>query len=257
LPLYIFCGDHVLCAKLRTSWIVKHIRRYWADVRVILRRDSGFAREELMGWCEVNHVDYIFGLARNSRFVGEIKAEMEEAQRLYEQTRQAEGVYKDFSYRTLDSWPAERRVIAKAEHREKGSNPRFVVTSLKSEERDARSLYEQDSCARGEMENRIKEQQLHLFADRTSTETMRANQRRLWFSSVAYVLLNELRLIALFSTEFARAQCNTIRTKLLKTGAQARVSVRRISIALASGYPYQEVFRLAFKNIRNAYPLLC
>lgn len=270
LPLYIFCGDHVLCAKLRTSGIdasagakeeveriVKCIRKDWPEVKIVLRGDAGFAREELMGWCEANQVDYIFGLARNSRLVEEIKGEMEEAQRLYEQTGQAARVYKDFSYRTLNSWATGRRVIAKAEHLEKGPNPRFVVTSLKPEDRDAKSLYEQEYCGRGEMENRIKEQQLHLFADRTSTETMRANQLRLWFSSVAYVLLNELRRIALCSTEFARAQCNTIRTKLLKIGAQVRVSVRRISIALASGYPYQEVFRIALKNIRKAYPLLC
>ncbi|GAN34992.1 IS1380 family transposase [Candidatus Brocadia sinica] len=229
----------------------------WPEVKIVVRGDSGSAREEIMSWCEANHVDYLFGLARNSRLQEEIQGEMEEARKQYEQTGRASRVYKDFFYKTVKSWSKGRRVVGKVEYLEKGPNPRFVVTSLKSEEKDARSLYEQEYCARGEMENRIKEQQLHLFADRTSTETMRANQLRLWFSSVAYVLLNELRRIGLCSTEFSQAQCSTIRTKLLKIGAQVKVSVRRIAVCLSSAYPYKEVFQRAFQNIRKAYPMLC
>ena len=270
LPLYIFCGSQLLCAKLRPSdrdasegskeeveRIVKEIRKQWPNVRIILRGDSGFAREELMSWCETNGVDYLFGLAKNARLLKMIEKELEEARKECEQTEQSSRVYKDFIYRTLKSWSRQRRVVGKAEYLRKGPNPRFVVTTFKREEIDARSLYEKEYCARGEMENRIKEQQLYLFADRTSTETMRANQLRLWFSSVAYVLLNELRRVGLRSTEFAKAQCHTIRNKLFKIGAQIRISVRRISVSLANGYPYQEVFEQAYKNLRNAYPLSC
>ena len=268
LPLYIFCGKHLLCAKLRPSGIdasqgskeeveriVRHIRKEWPKVRIVLRADSGFTRDELMSWCETNSVDYVFGLAKNARLKEIIESEQEEAQEGYEQTKQAFRVYKDFVYRTLDSWSKERRVIGKAEHLAKGANPRFVVTSLERDEISAKCLYENEYCARGEMENRIKEQQLYLFADRTSAATMRANQLRLWFSSVAYVLLNELRRVGLRSTEFAKAQCHTIRNKLLKIGGQIRISVRRISFSLANGYPYQEIFYQAYDNLRRAYPL--
>lgn len=268
LPLYIFCGKHLLCAKLRPSGIdasqgskeeveriVRYIRKEWPKVRIVLRADSGFARDELMNWCETNSVDYVFGLAKNARLKEIIESEQEEAQEGYEQTQQAFRVYKDFIYRTLGSWSKERRVIGKAEHLAKGANPRFVVKSIKQDEIDAKCLYEKEYCARGEMENRIKEQQLYLFADRTSTATMRANQLRLWFSSVAYVLLNELRRVGLRSTEFAKAQCHTIRNKLLKIGGQILTSVRRISFSLANGYPYQEVFYQAYDNLRKAYPL--
>jgi hypothetical protein len=268
LPLYIFCGKHLLCAKLRPSdidasegskeeveRIVKHIRKEWPEVKIILRADSGFAREDLMRWCETNSVDYIFGLAKNARLKKIIEDELAEARKGHEQTKDAFRVYKDFTYRTLNSWSKERRVIGKAEHLVKGANPRFVVTSLKEEEIDARSLYENEYCARGEMENRIKEQQLYLFADKTSSETMRANQLRLWFSSVAYVLLNELRRVGLRSTEFAKAQCHTIRNKLLKIGGQIRISVRRINFSLAHSYPYQKVFNQVYDNLRKAYPL--
>jgi len=270
LPLYIFCGKHLLCAKLRPSdidasegskeeveRIVKHIRKEWPEVKIILRADSGFAREDLMRWCETNSVDYIFGLAKNARLKKIIEDELQEAREGYEQTKNAFRVYKDFTYRTLGSWSKERRVIGKAEHLAKGANPRFVVTSLKEDKIDARSLYENEYCARGEMENRIKEQQLYLFADKTSSETMRANQLRLWFSSVAYVLLNELRRVGLCSTEFAKAQCHTIRNKLLKIGGQIRISVRRISFSLANGYPYQKIFYQAYDNLRKAYQLSC
>lgn len=268
LPLYIFCGKHLLCAKLRPSdidasegskeeveRIVKHIRKEWPEVKIILRADSGFTREALMRWCETNSVDYIFGLAKNARLKKIIEDELAEAREGHEQTKHAFRVYKDFTYRTLNSWSKERRVIGKAEHLAKGANPRFVVTSLKEDKIDARSLYENEYCARGEMENRIKEQQLYLFADKTSSETMRANQLRLWFSSVAYVLLNELRRVGLRSTEFAKAQCHTIRNKLLKIGGQIQISVRRISFSLANGYPYQKVFNQVYDNLRKAYPL--
>jgi len=270
LPLYIFCGNQLLCAKLRPSdrdasegskdeveRIVKEIRKQWPNVRIILRGDSGFAREELMSWCETNGVDYLFGLAKNVRLLQMVKTELEEARKEYEQTKQSSRVYKDFLYSTLKSWSRQRRVIGKAEYLARGSNPRFVVTSLRQDEIDARVLYEKEYCARGEMENRIKEQQLYLFADRTSTETMRANQLRLWFSSVAYVLLNELRRVGLHSTEFAKAQCHTIRNKLFKIGAQIRISMRRICVSLANGYPYQEIFEQAYENLRNAYRLSC
>lgn len=270
LPLYIFCGKQLLCAKLRPSdidaskgskeeveRIVEHIRKEWPEVRIVLRGDSGFAREELMSWCEKNSVNYIFGLAKNARLTKIIESEQEEARKGYEQTEQPYRVYKDFVYKTLDSWSEERRVIGKAECLAKGDNPRFVVTSLKQEDVDAGRLYEEEYCARGEMENRIKEQQLYLFADRTSTETMRANQLRLWFSSVAYVLLNELRRVGLCSTEFAKAQCHTIRNKLFKIGAQIRISVRRIHISFANGYPYQETFYRVYKNLRKAYSYSC
>ncbi|MDP6924076.1 MAG: IS1380 family transposase [Candidatus Scalindua sp.] len=268
LPLYIFCGKQLLSARLRLSdidgsagskeeveRIVKHVRQEWPEVRIVLRGDSGFAREELMSWCETNSVDYIFGLSKNARLISMIKSQQEEARVEYEQTKQSSRVFKDFTYRTLKSWSRERRVIGKAEYLAKGSNPRFVVTSLNQEEVDAKSLYEKEYCARGEMENRIKEQQLYLFADRTSTETMRGNQLRLWFSSVAYVLLNELRRVGLRSTEFARAQCHTIRNKLLKIGAQIRISTRRIFISFANGYPYQNIFSHVYDNFRKAYPL--
>ena len=270
LPLYIFCGSQLLCAKLRPSnidgsegskeeveRIVKHIRKQWPDVRIILRGDSGFAREELMRWCETNGVDYLFGLAKNPRLITMIEREQEEARKEYDRTEQASRVYRDFIYRTLKSWSRERRVIGKAEYLRRGPNPRFVVTSIKREKIDARVLYEKEYCARGEMENRIKEQQLYLFADRTSTETMRANQLRLWFSSVAYVLLDELRRISLRSTDFAKAQCHTIRNKLFKIGAQIRISVRRICVSLADGYPYQNIFLQAYENLRMTYSLSC
>jgi DDE family transposase len=232
LPLYVFCGRHLLAAKLRRSnidasagaveevaRIVAQIRARWPKIQILLRADSGFARDELMNWCEANGVDYLFGLARNGRLVGAISEALAEA----EAESLAQGGptrrFADFPWRTLDSWNRERRVVAKAEHLPKGSNPRFVVTSLSAVEIDARTLYEQIYCARGEVENRIKEQQLDLFAGRTSAATMRANQLRLWFASFAYVLIEALRRIGLRFTQFADATCGTIRLKLLKIGA--------------------------------------
>ena len=263
LPLYVFCGRHLLAAKLRRSnidasagaveqvaRIVGQIRARWPRVKILLRADSGFARDELMTWCETNGVDFVFGLARNERLVGAIAEDLAAAESL------AQGGparrFADFLWRTRDSWSRERRVIAKAEHLPKGSNPRFVVTSLPASAFAARTLYEDVYCARGEVENRINEQQLDLFADRTSAATMRANQLRLWFASFAYVLLEALRRIGLRHTQFAMATCGTIRLKLLKIGAQVRKSVRRIKIAMASACPYQAEYHLAYLYLRRA-----
>jgi len=263
LPLYVFCGRHLLAAKLRRSnidasagaveeiaRIVTQIRRRWPRVRILLRADSGFAREALMAWCEANRVDYLFGLARNERLQAAITAEMVAATLESLQTGKAARRFKDFSYATLDSWSRERRVVGKAEVTGGEPNPRFVVTSLKPAEAAAQHLYEKIYCARGEMENRIKECQLDMFADRTSAATMRANQLRLWFASMAYVLLCALRRIGLAHTQFADATCGTIRLKLLKLGALVRISVRRIKIAMASACPWQDEFALAQARLR-------
>jgi len=264
LPLYIVCEGQVLCARLRSSnidasegvveelkRIVGRLRQAWPQVKITVRGDSGFAREELMSWCESAMVDYVLGLARNSRLEKILEGELEQARQEYEQTRKAARRFQDFRYQTRESWSRERRVVGKAEHLAKGPNPRFVVTSLGEAQWNARHLYEQLYCARGEMENRIKEQQLDLFADRTSAETMRANQLRLWFSTLAYLLLHLLRQWALAGTDWARAQCGTLRTRLLKIGAQVRVSVRRMVISLASGCPYQSVFEHAYRKLRQ------
>jgi hypothetical protein len=265
LPLYVFCGRHLLAAKLRRSnidasagavaeveRIVAQIRACWPRVKIILRADSGFARDDLMAWCEAHGVDYLFGLARNQRLVDAIGQELAAAAaESLAQSGPARG-FADFSWRTLDSWSCARRVVAKAEHLPQGPNPRFVVTSLSAAEIDARILYEQVYCARGEVENRIKEQQLDLFAGRTSAATMRANQLRLWFASFAYVLLEALRRIGLRFTQFATATCATIRLKLLKIGAQVRRSVRRIKVAMASACPFQVEYHLAYLYLKRA-----
>ena len=264
LPLYIFCDEFLLCARLRPSnidastgsveeleRIVSEIRQTWPQVKIVIRADSGFARDAIMAWCEENRVDYVLGLAKNERLKREIAEELQEARKEYERTEKAARVYKDFRYQTLKSWTRQRRVIGKAEHLWKGPNPRFVVTSLAPEEMDAATLYEKEYCARGNMENRIKEQQLDLFADRTSTALMHSNQIRLWFSSVAYTLLGALRRLGLEGTELEKAQCGTIRLKLLKIGAQVRVSVRRVFVSMASGYPYAAVFEAVYKKLRS------
>jgi Transposase DDE domain group 1 len=269
LPLYIFCGDHLLCARLRPSdidasagalkqvqRIVAQIRRAWPRVRIVLRGDSGFCREPIMTWCEANGVDYLFGLAQNPRLLRLIADELERALRQYEATRSPARIFAERRYQTLDSWSRERRVVAKAEHLEKGANPRFVVTSLDLQHHPAQELYERDYCGRGEMENRIKEQQLHLFADRTSAETMRANQIRLFFSSIAYTLLEALRRLGLPGTSMARAQCQTIRLRLLKIGALVQVTVRKVWVRLASSCPAADVFRQAFSNLDRLRPVM-
>jgi hypothetical protein len=265
LPLYIFCGRHLLAAKLRRSnidasagaveeiaRIVAQIRRRWPKTRILLRGDSGFAREALMAWCEANRVDFLFGLARNERLEQAINLELMLAGLDSIRSGRPARHFKDFTWSTLDSWSRNRRVVGKAEVTGGEANPRFVVTSLKPSEIGGQRLYEAVYCARGEMENRIKECQLDLFADRTSTATMRANQLRLWFASMAYVLLCALRRIGLAHTQFAEATCGTIRLKLLKIGALVRVSVRRIKLAMASAYPWQNEFALAHVRLRNA-----
>jgi hypothetical protein len=259
LPLYVFCGRNLLAAKLRpanidgsagsveeVARIVARIRQRWPNVRILLRADSGFARDALMAWCENNGVDFLFGLARNSRLVGEIGTELAAAQEQSQRTGKSARRFKDFLWQTRNSWSRERRVVAKAEWTGGEANPRFVVTSLAREEHQARHLYEKLYCARGEMENRIKECQLDLYADRTSAHTMRANQLRLWFASMAYVLLCALRRIGLRHTQFARASCGTIRLKLLKIGALVRTSVRRIKLAMSSAFAYQAEYHAAY-----------
>jgi hypothetical protein len=265
LPLYVFCGRHLLAAKLRRAnidasagaieeiaRIVAQVRQRWPRVRILLRADSGFAREGLMAWCEANRVDFLFGLARNERLVEEIASELAAAAADSAATGKSARRFRDFSWSTLNSWSRYRRVIGKAEWTGGEANPRFVVTSLKPAEVGARHLYELIYCARGDMENRIKECQLDLFADRTSAATMRANQLRLWFASMAYVLLCALRRIGLAHTQFASATCVTIRLRLLKIGALVRVSVRRVKIAMASACPWQYEFRLAHALLTKA-----
>lgn len=269
LPLYIFCGEQLLCAKLRTSdrdaadgsleevqRIVERMRVRWPNVKIILRADSGFCRDGLMAWCEGNGVFYVFGLARNKRLEKELTDDMEAAKIWLSITNHAARFFKDFRYQTHDSWSCERRVIGKAEYLDKGPNPRFVVTNITMEEMKAQSLYEDFYCARGDMENRIKEQQMYLFADRTSTATMRANQLRLWFSSVAYTLLQTLRRVGLKGTKMEKSQCGTIRLKLLKIGALVKVSVRRVLVSLAAGCPYQDIFERVYLALQNV-PLRC
>lgn len=264
LPLYIFCGEHLLLAKLRPSnidaaagavkqvaWIVAEIRRRWPHVRIILRGDGGFCRDGLMDWCENHRVDYVFGLAKNKRLIKILGRELHLAEQEFAATGHPARQFKDFTYRTRKSWSRERRVVGKAEHLAKGSNPRFIVTSLSAERFAAKALYEDCYCARGEMENRIKEQQLCLFADRTSCQTMRANQLRLWLSSAAYVLLQAMRQKGLQGTVLEKARCDTIRLKLLKIGAVVRVSVRRVWFSLAQSCPYQQVFAQVFENLRR------
>ena len=261
LPLYIFAGDHLLCARLRPAntdasagsreeveRIVQQIRARWPEVQILLRADSGFCRDDLMSWCEANQVQYVFGLARNQRLRKSIDAEMAQARALHEQTQQAVRVFTEFVYQTHDSWSRARRVVAKAEHLSKGENPRFVVTSLDAAYLPAQPLYQQLYCGRGEMENRIKEQ-FSLFSDRTSTAYLRSNQLRLYLSSIAYLLLEAFRRWGLNGTAMATAQCQTIRLKLLKMGALVRVTVRKVWVSFSSGYPDQALFARVFQQL--------
>jgi len=258
LPLYIFCDKKLLSATLRQSnidgsfgaleeveRIVSQLREEWPDVEILLRGDSGFCRNELMEWCDENRVEYLFGLSKNKRLLDEIS----EAKNQCKESGEAARVFKDFRYSTLDSWDSERRVVAKAEHLINGSNPRFVVTSLESEHVGAQELYEDYYCIRGDMENRIKENQLCLFADRASAGTMRANQLRVWFSAVAYVIMEEFRSGVLTGTELETAQPDTLRKKVLKIGAKVIISARRIYISLSSAYPYKEIFEKALQKL--------
>ena len=290
LPLYIFCGRHLLVAKLRKANIdasagaleeiervIARIRAAWPQVRIWLRADSGFARDGLMSWCEANDVGYVFGLAKNDRLNAELAEDLAAVAKESGETGKSARRFKDFTYRTRNSWSRERRVVGKAEwmtptaaeaddttQREKKKkkvkrkaraaaapqapgrgNPRFVVTSAAKETHEARALYEDFYCTRGEMENRIKECQLDLFADRTSCAAMRSNQLRLWLASFAYVLVSALRRLGLADTRFENATCGTIRLKLLKIGAQVKVSVRRILFSMASAFPYVHEFTAA------------
>lgn len=264
LPLYVFDGRHLLVAKLRRAnidasagakeelaRIVTRLRKAWPEVKIWIRADSGFARDELMSWCEENGVEYVLGLARNKRLEPMLADALAEAKATFETTGKAARVFKELTYRTVSSWSRCRRVVGKAEHLEKGANPRFVVTSLDKDRIDGQELYERIYCARGEMENRIKECQLDLFADRTSARTMRANQVRLWLASLAYVLMEAVRRLALAGTELADATAGTIRLKLLKIGALVTVSVRRVKLAFASACPMKAVFALAVERLRR------
>jgi hypothetical protein len=266
LPLYIFCGEQVLCARLRESnqdayagslpelqKLITQLRAAWPEVKIILRGDSGFCRNELMSWCEANGVQYVFGLARNKRLRRIIGREMWAAMAQCKTTGKSARVFTEFRYGAKKTkkggWDRERRVIGKAEHIDGKENPRFVVTSLTTEEWAAQALYEELYCARGDMENRIKEQ-FSLFADRVSAETMRANQLRLYLSVMAYVLVSGLRRLGLKATELAQAQVSTIRTRLLKIGAQVRVTVRKVWISMASSYPWQDLYQQVWQNLR-------
>jgi hypothetical protein len=269
LPLYIFCDEFLLSAQLRSASIdpakgaltdlkrvVAQIRKRWPKVHILVRGDSGFCRDAIMTWCERQGIDYVLGLAKNSRLLAEIKDELHDAEAESVRTGKMARRFKNIYYLTRQStWSRRRRVVAKAEHLAKGSNPRFIVTSLPQKGFPAEPLYETLYCARGEMENRIKEQQLGLFADRTSTATMRGNQLRLYLSSIAYILMHGLRRLALKDTELEHAQCTTIRLKLLKIGAQVQVTVRRVWVRMAEGYPYQDIFQQALDNL-NLIPLL-
>ena len=262
LPLYIFAGDHLLCARLRTAnqdgsagareevvRIVGQLRQHWPTVKITLRADSGFCREELMSWCEQNGVDYVLGLARNRRLEAMLVEALAEAKQRHEETGQAARVFRELRYQTRETWTRERRVVGKAEQLDKGANPRFVVTSLTSEVWEARALYEDLYCQRGEMENRVKEQ-FQLFADRTSTHWLWSNQLRLMLSAFAYVLLDTLRRVGLPGTEMAQAEVQTIRLRLLKIGAVVRVSVRKVWVSLASAHPTAGLFAHVYAALR-------
>ena len=268
LPLYIFAGHHLLCARLRPSnidasagsveelsRIVGQIRSRWPKVEILVRADSGFARESLMAWCSQNQVHYLFGLARNARLEKALDPTFDEVFELCSESGEPERLYHEWMYSTLGSWSGERRVIGKAEITLRGENPRFVVTSLPRDRFDARTIYEDLYCARGDMENRIKEQQLDLFSTRTSAHRMQVNQVRLWLSSVAYMLMSELRRLGLKGTAWAGARPSTLRDKLLKIGARVRVSVRKVWVALATGHPYESLFAHVYQQLQRAGPV--
>jgi hypothetical protein len=264
LPLYIFSGEHLLCARLRTaehgaahgalaelSRVCAALRDVWPAVRILVRGDGGFCSEELMAWCEAHDVDYLFGLAKNNRLLALVADDLFRAHLRYLTTGVAARAFAELSYRTRDSWSRTRRVVAKAEFLAAGANPRFVVTSLSADSHPAALLYEQAYCGRGDMENRIKEQKLDLAADRLSTAKLRANQLRLYFSSVAYLLLSGLRRLALGGTALAQAQCGTLRRCLLKIGALVKVTARQVRVALSSAWPWREVFAQAYAQLQR------
>lgn len=267
LPLYIFCGEHLLCARLRTAdqdasagsvaeleRIVGQIRSQWPDTRIGIRADSGFSNDTIMSWCEDNKVLYVLGLSKNSRLNRAIGREMAIVSKQCDKRGEAVRLFRNLRYRTRRSWSRERRVVAKAEHIPGKANPRFVVTNVARSRLGARALYEELYCERGEMENRIKEQQLHLFADRTSSATIRANQLRLYFSSFAYVLMQGLRWMGLHGSELEKAQCQSIRLKLFKIGARISTSTRKVWISLSESYPYQALYARIVRQL-HGYPI--
>ena len=261
LPLYVFCGDQPLFAWLRPSnidgargawavlrWLVKRLREAWPRVKIVLRADSGFCRWRMLRWCEQGAVGYIVGLARNARvcaLAGDLAAQ---AEAHWEQTGEKARLFGWVEYGAR-KWDRPRRVIAKAEHGAKGPNPRFVITNI---EGDARGLYEGRYCARGDMENRIKEQQLDLFAGRTSCHRWWPNQLRLMLSTFAYTLIEALRRIGLRGTKWARRQAGTLRCSLLKVGAVVLRNTRRVIVHLSSAYPHREIFAHAHRHLRRA-----
>ena len=260
LPLYVFCGERLLVSYLRPSkidgakhawailsFLVKELRKTWPKVKIIFRGDSGFCRHKMLSWCERNEVDYIVGLAKNKRLNAQSQELQEQAKKQFQQTGNKQRLFSAFNY-SAKSWGRERRIIAKAEYTDKGPNPRYIVTTLDG---DPQRLYDRLYCARGEMENRIKEQQLHLFADRTSCHQWWANQFRLLFASLAYILLEGIRRLALKGTKMAKAQCNTIRLTLLKVGAVIIKNTRRIRFLLSSAYPYQNLFKHVTQQLNS------
>lgn len=264
LPMYVYCGEYPLSVQMRPSnidgakgakelceRIVEELRSVWPDTHIIIRADSGFCRDELLSWCEETPgVDYVIGLAKNSRLKEKIAKQAERARREHLVTGRAARAFRDFSYRTQKTWSRKRRVVGKAEHLAKGANPRFVVTSLSAKEFEKRYLYEELYCARGEMENRIKEVQLDLFGDRASCHTFRGNALRFWFAMAAQLLVVTIRKVGLVGTELEKAQAKTLRTKLFKIGALVTVSVRRIYVRLSSAFPRQELLALALSRLR-------
>lgn len=267
LPLYVYCGEHLLCARLRQAnvgpaegtveeveRIVSQIREQWPKVKIVIRADSGFCRDDILSWCEGHEVEYVIGLARNSRLEQRIAGEMDQARAESERTGEPYRLYKDFEYQTRESWGRARRVVGKAEYLIDKQNARFVVTSIPVETIAGQVLYEDEYCGRGDMENRIKEQKCFLFSDRTSAETMRANQLRLWFSAVAYLLMSALRRLGLKDTDLAKAQCDTIRLKLFKIGARITVTARKVWVSLSSSYPMASLFARVCANLAHASP---
>jgi hypothetical protein len=265
LPLYVFCGDQLLVAYLRPSNIdaakhsrailkllVERIRQTWPNVRIIFRGDSGFCRWRLMRWCDLHDVGYIIGLARNAVLERMALSWTDTSKAKFEQTHQKQRIFGEFMY-AADTWDRQRRVIVKAEHLRQGENTRFIVTNLTGE---SQHLYDNVYCQRGEAENRIKEQQLGLFADRTSCHDFVANQFRVLLSAAAYILMDTLRRDGLANTELASAQVGTIRLKLLKIGARITCSVRRIVLHLAGGYPLKELFARILACLRGRIPAI-
>ena len=266
LPLYVFCGEHLLCARLRTAdggdaagavgeldRIVSAIRVRWPATRMLVRGDGGFGREEIMAWCEASRVRYVLGMPRNSRLVAMAAPTMYEARVMAEATGETTRRFQELHY-AARSWSRERRVVARVEHSTLGPNPRFVVTNVPLAELDAEPLYESLYCARGDMENRIKEQQLDLRADRTSMATLQDNQLRLLLHSFAYVMMQTLRRVGLAGTDMAAAQCGTIRSRLLKVGARVRVSARRVLVSFSGYWPRAALFRRVLRNVQAVPP---